>query len=91
MAKAPDPAKPGKSILNSASSQFYIVLEPAESLNDEYTVFGRVIDGMEAVQRLRRDDELIAVTTISRPEREYKATTIPLPGIPAAGTSLDLP
>ena len=91
MAKAPDPAKPGKSILNSASSQFYIVLEPAESLNDEYTVFGRVIDGMEAVQRLRRDDELMAITTISRPDREYKATTIPLPGIPAAGTPIDLP
>ena len=91
MAKAPDPAKPGKSIVNSASSQFYIVLEPAESLNDEYTVFGRVIDGMEAVQRLRRDDELMAITTISRPDREYKATTIPLPGIPAAGTPIDLP
>ncbi len=91
MAKAPDPAKPGKSILNSASSQFYIVLEPAETLNAEYTVFGRVIDGMEAVHRLRRDDELTAVMTISRPDREYKATTIPLPGIPAAGTPLDQP
>ena len=91
MAKAPDPTKPGKSILKSGSSQFYIILEPAESLNDEYTVFGRVIDGMEAVQRLRRDDELVAVTTISRPDRTYKATTIPLPGIPAAGTTINQP
>jgi peptidyl-prolyl cis-trans isomerase B (cyclophilin B) len=91
MAKAPDPSKPGKSIPNSGSSQFYIVLEPAESLNAEYTVFGRVIDGMEAVHRLRRNDELTAVTTISKPDRQYKATTIPLPGIPAAGTPLDKP
>lgn len=91
MAKAPNPNLPGASIPNTSSSQFYVVLEPRESLNKEYTVFGRVIDGMEVLQQIRRDDELTAVTTISRPDREYKATTLLPPGIPPAGTEIDLP
>ena len=91
MAKAPNPNLPGASIPNTASSQFYVVLEPRESLNKEYTVFGRVIDGMEVLQRIRRDDELTAVTTISRPDREYKATTMLPSTVPPAGTKIDLP
>ncbi len=91
MAKAPNPNVPGSSIPNTSSSQFYVVLEPTESLNKEYTVFGRVIDGMEVLQRIRRDDELTAVTTISRPDREYKATTMLPPSVPPAGTKIDLP
>ncbi|MCP4013536.1 MAG: peptidylprolyl isomerase [Phycisphaeraceae bacterium] len=91
MAKAPNPTVPGSSIPNTSSSQFYVVLEPTESLNREYTVFGRVIDGMEVLQRIRRDDELTAVTTISRPDREYKATTMLPPSVPPAGTKIDLP
>jgi cyclophilin family peptidyl-prolyl cis-trans isomerase len=91
MAKAPNPNLPGASIPNTSSSQFYVVLEPRESLNKEYTVFGRVIDGMEVLQQIRRDDELTAVTTISRPDREYKATTMLPPGVPPAGTKVDLP
>lgn len=91
MAKAPNPDVPGTSIPNTSSSQFYVVLEPTESLNKEYTVFGRVIDGMEVLQRIRRDDELTAVTTISRPDREYKATTMLPPSVPPAGTKIDLP
>jgi peptidyl-prolyl cis-trans isomerase B (cyclophilin B) len=91
MAKAPNPNLPGASIPNTSSSQFYVVLEPRESLNKEYTVFGRVIDGMEVLQRIRRDDELTAVATISRPEREYKATTMLPPSVPPAGTTIELP
>lgn len=88
MAKSPDPNRPGGTITNSGSSQFYVVLEPAENLNAEYTVFGRVIDGIEVVEAIRRNDDLLEVATISRPEREYAAETVPMPGIPAAGTKI---
>lgn len=91
MAKSPDPSKPGKTTPNSGSSQFYIVLEPAENLNTEYTVFGRVIDGIEVVEAIRRDDDLLEVATISRPERAYVAETLPTPGAIPAPTAGPLP
>ncbi len=34
---------------NSADSQFFICLDPAPHLNGQYTVWGQVIEGMEAV------------------------------------------
>ena len=91
MAKSPDQQQPGSTIPNSASSQFYVVLEPAENLNDEYTVFGRVIDGIEIVEAIRKNDDLFKVATISRPEREYKAETLNIPGVPEAGTKIPSP
>lgn len=42
----------------AADSQFYIVLEPTPKLDAKYTVFGRVIAGMEVVDRLQRTDVL---------------------------------
>ena len=37
---------------NSANSQFFIMFAPRASLNNQYTVFGRVIQGMDAVDRI---------------------------------------
>jgi cyclophilin family peptidyl-prolyl cis-trans isomerase len=42
----------------NADSQFYIVLGPIPQLDAKYTVFGRVIAGMEIVERLQRTDVL---------------------------------
>ena len=39
---------------NSANSQFFIMLVPRLSLDRDYTVFGRVIDGMEYVDAIQR-------------------------------------
>ncbi|QIG81127.1 peptidylprolyl isomerase [Stakelama tenebrarum] len=39
---------------NSANSQFYIMFAPRLSLDRDYTVFGRVIDGMEYVDTITR-------------------------------------
>ncbi len=39
---------------NSANSQFFICFEDAPHLNGAYTVFGRVIDGMEHVDRIKK-------------------------------------
>jgi peptidylprolyl isomerase len=37
---------------NSANSQFYIMFAPKASLDNNYTVIGRVIGGMDAVDRI---------------------------------------
>lgn len=41
---------------HSANSQFFIMLDRAPSLDRQYTVWGRVIDGMEHVDRIKKGD-----------------------------------
>tara|TARA_B100000579_G_scaffold120765_1_gene97180 strand:- start:846 stop:1406 length:561 start_codon:yes stop_codon:yes gene_type:complete len=48
MARSSDP--------NSANSQFFICFEPAPFLDRQYTVFGKVIDGMEFVDKIKKGD-----------------------------------
>ncbi len=48
MARANDP--------NSASCQFYITLGPASFLDMQYAVFGKVVNGLNVVQELRKGD-----------------------------------
>ena len=38
---------------NSANSQFFIVFDDASFLDGQYTVFGRVVEGMEHVDALK--------------------------------------
>lgn len=40
--------------LNSANSQFFIMLESAPHLDGQYTAFGRVVKGMENVDKIKR-------------------------------------
>jgi cyclophilin family peptidyl-prolyl cis-trans isomerase len=39
---------------NSANSQFFIMSQPASSLDGQYTIWGRVVSGMEVVDRIKR-------------------------------------
>ncbi len=39
---------------NSANSQFFIMFQPAPSLDGQYTIWGRVVAGMEAVDKIKR-------------------------------------
>ncbi|MBT0957044.1 peptidylprolyl isomerase [Alphaproteobacteria bacterium KMM 3653] len=39
---------------NSANSQFFIMFAPAPHLNGQYTVIGHVIEGMEAVDAIKK-------------------------------------
>src|SRR3546814_18119091 len=41
---------------DSANSQFYIMLLPRFTLDRKYTVFGRVIEGMEYVDAIARGE-----------------------------------
>tara|TARA_B100000131_G_scaffold303915_1_gene328403 strand:- start:131 stop:688 length:558 start_codon:yes stop_codon:yes gene_type:complete len=48
MARSSDP--------NSANSQFFICFEAAPHLDGQYTVFGKVIDGMDNVDKITKGD-----------------------------------
>ena len=48
MARSQDP--------NSANSQFFICFKEASFLDRQYTVFGKVIEGMEFVDKIKRGE-----------------------------------
>ena len=48
MARSSDP--------NSANSQFFICLDAAPHLDRQYTVFGKVIEGMEYIDKITKGD-----------------------------------
>ncbi|GAA0656309.1 peptidylprolyl isomerase [Sphingomonas insulae] len=66
---------------NSANSQFFIVFQPRLSLDKKYTVFGRVIDGMQYVDAIERGEPPTDPTKIVR---AYIAADNPPPYTPAA-------
>ncbi len=39
---------------NTANSQFFIMFAPAPSLDNQYTIWGRVVQGMEFVDKIKR-------------------------------------
>ncbi len=47
--------------LNSASCQFYITLGPKSQLDQQYTIFGGVVRGMEVVNNIRVGDKIINI------------------------------
>ncbi len=47
---------------NSAGSQFYICIEDAPFLNNQYTVFGHVVEGQDVVDAIRAGDVMTKVT-----------------------------
>lgn len=59
MARSADP--------NSGSAQFYIALKPLPELDGRYAVFGKVIRGMDVVDRIQQGDKLIRARLLSTP------------------------
>ena len=47
---------------DSAGSQFYICYGATPHLDGQYTVFGRVVSGMEHVDRIKQGDKMKTVT-----------------------------
>src|SRR5712691_1168737 len=48
MARTSDP--------NSADSQFFIMFAPAPSLDNQYTIWGEVVSGMEFIDKIKKGD-----------------------------------
>ena len=53
MARTQDP--------DSAGSQFYITLAPAKFLDGKYTVFGKVVSGMDVVDSIKVGDRIASI------------------------------
>jgi peptidylprolyl isomerase len=49
MARSSDP--------NSADSQFFVVFDRAPALDGKYTIFGKVVSGMEFVDKIKKGDQ----------------------------------
>jgi len=76
MARLPDAVNPAR---DSNGSQFYICVEACPSLDDQYTVFAHVIEGMAVVERISnvprdsRDDPLVRIVMDARLESKSQA------------------
>ncbi len=76
---------------NSANSQFYIMFAPRLALDKKYTVFGRVIDGMQFVDAIERGEPpanpsriLHAYIASDNPPPYQAAPALPAPSADAA-------
>ena len=58
MARSNDP--------DSAGSQFYITLAPANFLDGKYTVFGKVTSGMDVVDKIKKGDKMKSVKIVEK-------------------------
>lgn len=50
---------------NTGDSQFYVVLESSGFLDGNYTVFGKVVAGMDVVKKIERGDRVTAITVVT--------------------------
>ncbi|MEZ6138867.1 MAG: peptidylprolyl isomerase, partial [Pirellulaceae bacterium] len=78
---------------NSASSQFFITLVPTPQLNERFTAFGRVVDGIDVLSNINRinpdkkdknapaviPDEIITIEVLSKRNHEYKPNKVVRP------------
>jgi cyclophilin family peptidyl-prolyl cis-trans isomerase len=65
MARSQDP--------NSANSQFFIMFAPGDFLNGQYTVVGKVVSGIEFVDKIKRGDQ-DNNGSVTDPDRMLKVT-----------------
>ena len=70
MARSQDP--------NSASSQFFIMHQDAESLDGNYAAFGRVTSGMEVVDAIAENTPVEDENGTVAPENQPRITSITL-------------
>jgi cyclophilin family peptidyl-prolyl cis-trans isomerase len=68
---------------NTGGSQFFLCFRPTSHLNGKHTVFGRIVDGMDVLAKLKRRepnspdkaDTIIKATVIRKRDHEYKPKT----------------
>jgi len=67
--------------LNSANSQFFICFEDAPWLDHQYTVWGRVVEGMEHVDAIKKGGEHNNGAITGEPDRIVKMRIEDLRGL----------
>ena len=78
---------------NSANSQFFIIFQPTLKLDKKYTVFGRVLDGMQYVDAIERGEPpanpsriVHAYIAADNPPAYVAAAPVPAPSLGAPVT-----
>lgn len=62
-ARTSDQINPQK---RSSGSQFYITLAPTPFLDNNYTVFGKTIEGMDVVKKIAAGDKILSVEIVTK-------------------------
>lgn len=62
--------------LNSANWKFYIALETKPELDEKYTVFGRVTQGMDIVKKLQPGDIIETIVIKNKRTHEYQPSIL---------------
>ena len=66
----------GGPLHDSGGSQFFITFVPTPNLDGDYTVFGRVIEGMDVLHQLRRRNPDEAKETLPPPDQILEAKVL---------------
>lgn len=57
---------------HTAGSQFYLTHEPTAHLNGRHTVFGRVLEGLDVVRAIERNDLLESAVVLRKRDHDYE-------------------
>jgi cyclophilin family peptidyl-prolyl cis-trans isomerase/thioredoxin-like negative regulator of GroEL len=64
---------------HTAGSQFYLTVTAPAHLNGQHTVFGRVVEGLDVVRALQKDDVIESVKVLRKRDHDYTPQTLPDP------------
>jgi len=62
----------GGDSVDTANSQFFICFDEASSLNNQYTVIGEVVQGMDVVDKLKKAPPGSAGGAVTDPDKMVK-------------------
>ena len=74
---------------DTEGSQFFVTTGTAAHLEGKFSVFGRVLEGQEVVDRIVKGDRLEAVEVVRKRDHEYRPTTVA--GTPAPAPAAPKP
>jgi cyclophilin family peptidyl-prolyl cis-trans isomerase len=61
---------------DTGGSQFFLTFLPTTSLNGKHTAFGRVIEGMDTLPKIKKIDPENPKASLGAPDKIIKATVI---------------
>ena len=77
---------------HSGGSQFFLTHEPRPDLNGKYTVFGRLIEGLDVARGLKINDLLVSAIVLRKRDHDYNPDSLPeLESVPTGVADFLLP